>query len=196
MLSTTTWAQARAASTRAARVLHAAGLEPGDRCAVLARDAIEYVLLHAAASRAGVVLVPLNPRSAPAEWDLVTRDAGAQLLVCDAGFAGVCLPAMPVVGLDELFAPGPVLDDESGRAGGTELLRLYTGGTTRGTEGRVVVPGGGDLGDGADRPGPARGPAGRAGARCRPALARRRRLVGAGPGAELRGWELDAGPGR
>ena len=100
----TTWAQARDASARAARALRAAGLGPGDRCAVLARNAVEYLLLYVAASRAGVVLVPLNPRSAPAEWDLVVSDATAMLLVCGPGFDGVRLPAMPVMGLDELFA--------------------------------------------------------------------------------------------
>ena len=49
----TTWAQAREASARAARRLRLAGLDPGDRCAVLARNAIEYLLLQVAASRAG-----------------------------------------------------------------------------------------------------------------------------------------------
>ena len=102
----TTWAQARDASARAARALRAAGLAPGDRCAVLAHNCVEYLLLCVAASRAGVVLVPLNPRSAPAEWDLVVTDAAPMLLVCGPGFDRVRLPAMPVVGLDELFAPG------------------------------------------------------------------------------------------
>ena len=72
-----TWAQARDASAGAAGVLQRAGLAPGDRCAVLARNAIEYVLLYVAASRAGVVLVPLNPRSTVAEWDQVVADAAA-----------------------------------------------------------------------------------------------------------------------
>src|SRR3954454_14163632 len=102
----TTWAQARDASARAAGALRAPGLAPGDRCAVLAHNCVEYLLLCVAASRAGVVLVPLNARSAPAEWDLVVADAAPMLLVCGPGFDGVRLPAMPVVGLDELLAPG------------------------------------------------------------------------------------------
>ena len=73
-----TWAQARDASARAARRLRLAGLGPGDRCAVLARNAIEYVVLQVAASRAGVVLVPLNPRSTATEWDHVVRDGVAR----------------------------------------------------------------------------------------------------------------------
>src|SRR6186713_130699 len=103
----TTWAQAREASARAARWLRLAGLDPGDRCAVLARNAIEYLLLQVAASRAGVVLVPLNPRSTATEWDHVVHDAHATLLVCGPGFDGSTLPALPVASLDELCAAGP-----------------------------------------------------------------------------------------
>jgi acyl-CoA synthetase (AMP-forming)/AMP-acid ligase II len=131
-----TWAQARAAGEGAARVLRAAGLGPGDRCAVLARNSIEYVLLYVAASRAGVVLVPLNPRSAPAEWDLVTTDAAAMLLVCGAGFEGVRLPAMPVMGLEELFAAAD--SAAADHPGTTELLRMYTGGTTGAPKGAAL----------------------------------------------------------
>jgi acyl-CoA synthetase (AMP-forming)/AMP-acid ligase II len=132
-----TWAQARAASEAAARTLRSAGLQPGDRCAVLARNAIEYLLLYVAASRAGVVLVPLNPRSAPAEWDLVVADATAMLLVRGPGFDAVRLPAVPVLDLDELFGPGPA----PAHPGTSELLRLYTGGTTGAPKGASLSQG-------------------------------------------------------
>jgi acyl-CoA synthetase (AMP-forming)/AMP-acid ligase II len=122
----TTWAQARDLGARAAVALQKAGLGPGDRCAVLAHNAIEYLLLYVAASRAGVVLVPLNARSTVAEWDQVVADAGALLLVIGPGFDGP-LPAMPVVGLDELDVAGP---QPSAPPRTTELLRLFTGGTT------------------------------------------------------------------
>lgn len=131
----TTWAQARAASARAAGALRAAGLRPGDRCAVLARNAVEYVLLYVAASRAGVVLVPLDARGAPAAWDHVVADAGAALLVRGPGFDG-WRPGVPEAGLDELFGPGPEVDTR-GR-GPRELLRLYTGGTTGLPKGAVL----------------------------------------------------------
>ena len=95
---------------------------------MLARNAIEYLVLQVAASRAGVVLVPLNPRSTATEWDHVVRDAGATLLVCGPAFDGSILPAMPVTGLDELCAAGQATAPD--HPGTTELLRLYTGGTT------------------------------------------------------------------
>jgi len=44
-----------------------AGLQIGDRIAMLSKNSIEYVLLYFAASKAGVVPVPLNYRLAPAD---------------------------------------------------------------------------------------------------------------------------------
>jgi acyl-CoA synthetase (AMP-forming)/AMP-acid ligase II len=116
-------------------VLGSAGLASGDRCAVLARNAIEYLLLYVAASRAGVVLVPLNPRSAPAEWGHLVADAGAGLLVIGPGFGDEPVPGLPVLGLDELAAPGA---DPVPNSAGDDLLRLYTGGTTGAPKGAAL----------------------------------------------------------
>jgi acyl-CoA synthetase (AMP-forming)/AMP-acid ligase II len=44
-----------------------AGLQIGDRIAVLGKNSLEYVLLYYGASKAGVVPVPLNYRLAPPE---------------------------------------------------------------------------------------------------------------------------------
>ena len=76
-----TYRQARAAVHRLAAALSRAGLHRGDRIALLARNCLEYPLLYFAASRAGVVPVPLNYRAAPAEWGYVVEDAGARLLI-------------------------------------------------------------------------------------------------------------------
>jgi len=73
--------QAQAATERIAAALIDAGLAPGDRMAVLSKNSIEYVLLYYAASRVGVVPVPLNYRSAPPEWAHIVDDAGAKLLI-------------------------------------------------------------------------------------------------------------------
>src|SRR3954465_2467272 len=61
------------------------------------------------------------------------------LLVCGPGFDRVRLPAIPVVGLDALFAPGaaPLLR----HPGTSELLRLYTGGTTGAPKGAALGQG-------------------------------------------------------
>ena len=78
--------QAQAATERIAAALIDAGLAPGDRMAVLSKNSIEYVLLYYAASRVGVVPVPLNYRLAPAEWAWIVNDAGARLLIATADY--------------------------------------------------------------------------------------------------------------
>jgi acyl-CoA synthetase (AMP-forming)/AMP-acid ligase II len=76
-----TYAEAGALADRIAAALVTSGLAVGDRVAILARNRIEYVLLYYAASKAGVVPVPLNYRLAPAEWAWIVADAGARLLI-------------------------------------------------------------------------------------------------------------------
>ena len=76
-----TYRQAAQTANRLAHAFRRAGLEPGDRCGMLAKNCIEYALLYFAASRAGVVPVPLNYRSTAAEWAFVLEDAEARLLI-------------------------------------------------------------------------------------------------------------------
>ena len=65
------------ASAASARLL-ALGAAPGDRVAILARNAPAYAAAVHAAPRAGVVLVPLNTRLAPAPAPASGgRDGGA-----------------------------------------------------------------------------------------------------------------------
>src|SRR5262245_30043029 len=73
--------EALAETNRLANAIVAAGLRIGDRVAVLSKNSIEYVLLYLAASKAGVVIVPLNYRLAPPEWRYILNDSGARLLV-------------------------------------------------------------------------------------------------------------------
>ena len=76
---------ADAESSRIANALVAAGLGIGDRVAVLATNCLEFALFYYAASKAGVVPVPLNYRLAPAEWAWILNDSGARLLVARGG---------------------------------------------------------------------------------------------------------------
>jgi acyl-CoA synthetase (AMP-forming)/AMP-acid ligase II len=61
------YAEADARANRIAHALAAAGLEPGERAAILARNCTDYALFYFAASKAGVVPVPLNYRLAAPE---------------------------------------------------------------------------------------------------------------------------------
>ncbi|MEW5908525.1 MAG: long-chain fatty acid--CoA ligase [Thermodesulfobacteriota bacterium] len=56
----------------------------GDRIAVLSFNRTEYITLFFAASRIGAILVPLNTRLAPGEFDYFIQDAGPSALFFDA----------------------------------------------------------------------------------------------------------------
>ena len=81
-----TYREAQAATCRLADAFVGAGLQRGDRIAILAKNCIEYPLIYLAASRAGVVPVPLNYRSAPPEWEHIVHDSGARLLLVAAPY--------------------------------------------------------------------------------------------------------------
>ena len=63
-----------------AHALVSAGLQIGDRVAILAKNRLEYIFLSFAASKAGVVPVPLNYRLAPPEWVYILQDAQVNML--------------------------------------------------------------------------------------------------------------------
>ena len=120
---------------RVAGALVAAGLRPGDRLAVLARNTPEFYELLFGAARAGVVLVPLNWRLAPPELAAILADADPALLV-----AGSDLMALAPAGVEAI-----VLEDgysawrDAGGTGDTVahdprpddvVLQLYSSGTT------------------------------------------------------------------
>ncbi len=74
---------------RAARVLLALGLAPGDRLALVLGNRIELLEIYRAAALIGVVVVPLSPLLlAPALVSLL-RDSGSVALIADAGTASL-----------------------------------------------------------------------------------------------------------
>ncbi len=85
---TMTYREAAAEVNRLAHALIGAGLQPGDRIAVLSKNSIEYAVMYYAASKAGVVPVPMNYRLAPPEWTYIINDAGAKLIMASSAYAG------------------------------------------------------------------------------------------------------------
>src|SRR3712207_6003827 len=73
-----TYADAR---RRASRLAHA--LAGHDRVAYIGRNSIDAALIYFACSKAGVVLVPINPALTEAEVDAIVDDAGATLVLRD-----------------------------------------------------------------------------------------------------------------
>jgi acyl-CoA synthetase (AMP-forming)/AMP-acid ligase II len=152
-----TYREAQKSLNRLAHGFIQAGLQPGDRLGVLAKNRIEYALLYFAASAAGVVPVPLNYRSAPAEWSFVLNDSEARMLIAAAPYVGAVdgiradLPGIDhFVALDGGEAAWidferwiraqsdgdvqvPSLDPEA------DLLQIYTSGTTGNPKGAVLT---------------------------------------------------------
>ncbi|MGE5048467.1 MAG: class I adenylate-forming enzyme family protein, partial [Deltaproteobacteria bacterium] len=116
------------AARRAAAVvarLAALGVHAGDRIAVLAGNGNAFVAARDAATAADLVLVPINPRLAPAEIAWIAGHARPRALLVDEDHRGAAPAGVPMVELDDALAPAIALDHA--RIGAT---LLYTSGTT------------------------------------------------------------------
>ena len=78
---TVTNAEAAAEANQIANAFVSAGIQVGDRVAILSKNSVEYAILYFGASAAGAVPVPLNYRLAPAEWSYIINDAGARMMI-------------------------------------------------------------------------------------------------------------------
>jgi acyl-CoA synthetase (AMP-forming)/AMP-acid ligase II len=140
---------------RVAASLVASGLEPGDRVAILSRNSWEYPMLYFAASKAGLVSVPLNVRLVPREWEYIVNDADARLVVVDPDFVpgvdsirdqlrGVrqfVSTSGRDVGWDDLQSFEPVGIAARAQLGGGDgdVYLMYTSGTTGRPKGVVMT---------------------------------------------------------
>ena len=141
---------------RAAGMLRALGLAPGNRFAILSRNSVRYAELLYAAYWLGAVPVPLNFRLAPAELVLLLEDADCRLLAIEDGFTGLLAQPPLDAWRSRAFRLGPAAPEDAaatlpsyGALPGYDALRdaaraieahnpaeddnailLYTGGTT------------------------------------------------------------------
>lgn len=128
-----TYAQTAERCRRLGGALAALGLSGGDRVAVIGPNCHRYLELYQGVPGAGMVIVPLNARHAPAELRYALDDAGVRVL-----FSAVDVPDLPACvehvfdlgsGYEALLNDAPVRDfaesDENDVAG-----LFYTGGTT------------------------------------------------------------------
>ncbi|GAA3204329.1 long-chain fatty acid--CoA ligase [Actinocorallia longicatena] len=81
-----------------ARGLLGAGVGPGDVVGVLLYNHVEFLELLFAVNRIGAVILPLNYRLAPAEWEYILGNAEAVAIVTESEFA----PAVGGLALDRL----------------------------------------------------------------------------------------------
>lgn len=75
-------------SSRVATTLLGLGLRPGERVAVLLGNRLEYAEVACGIAKAGLVMVPLNPRMTPAEADYILGHSGSQALIMDEAHGG------------------------------------------------------------------------------------------------------------
>ncbi len=103
-----TWTHADAAPRAAARAgaLRAAGVQRGDRVALMCGNRVEMLETVLACGWMGAVAVPVNIASMPAQLQHVLGDSGAKLLVAEAAYLDR-LPRPRPPGLDRVW----VLDD-------------------------------------------------------------------------------------
>jgi long-chain acyl-CoA synthetase len=73
--------------------LRGLGLQPGDRCALLAANSIRWAACDLALMAEGVIVVPLYVRQAPAELAAMLRDAQPRLLLTSDAVLGVSVAA-------------------------------------------------------------------------------------------------------
>ena len=139
-----TYAQLDVWASSFARDFAEAGLERGDRVATLTTSSPEHVAVFFACARAGLVLLPLSFRLAPAELAYQLDDAGAALLLvedgleelADAALAGCARPPRrtALTASEALTSrpPDAAADDDP-------LLLIYTSGTTGKPKGAVLT---------------------------------------------------------
>lgn len=115
------------------------GLQPGDRCALLAPNSIRWVSFHLAMMAEGLIVVPLYSRQAPVELAGMMKDCEPRLIfVSDAALGEGVAQAWPEaprrVLFDEVFRQSPrqtpLGDAPNPRPDSDILTIIYTSGTS------------------------------------------------------------------
>jgi acyl-CoA synthetase (AMP-forming)/AMP-acid ligase II len=154
-----TYGEALAEANRVAHAFARAGLAIGERVALLGKNSIDYAIAYFGASKAGVVLVPLNYRLAPAEWAFIVDDAQARMLLAAPeyvevaeGIRGDLTTVKHCVAMGETRAAGwepyrawtaqqPVKAPDRLITRDHDVYQMYTSGTTGRPKGAVLTHG-------------------------------------------------------
>lgn len=156
-----TWEGFRERMHRLAAGLERGGVADGDRVAVLASNAVDYVVLQYALSLVGAILVPINTRLAAPEIAYILADSEPVLLLHDADHSDLAQAAARAAGTpariealdDDAAAPGlwawierslatdgaaPAAAGATGTWDRAHAI-LYTGGTTGRPKGAIIT---------------------------------------------------------
>src|SRR6478736_798653 len=82
---TITWSGLEDLVERVVQGLSDAGMVAGYRVMIAAGNSIEFVASYLGALRAGMVVVPVNPRSATGELMRTIADSGSRMVIADSG---------------------------------------------------------------------------------------------------------------
>jgi long-chain acyl-CoA synthetase len=119
--------------------LRRAGLQPGDRCALLAVNSVRWVAFDLALMAEGAIVVPLYSRQAPAELAGMMKDCQPRLLFAgDAALGDAIAQAWPEAPRRVLFEevlqqpapPQPPPDAPNPRQDSDVATIIYTSGTS------------------------------------------------------------------
>src|SRR5882672_2355888 len=134
-------------TARAAHALHALGLEPGDRVAIVARNCVEYVETIFGIWHGGFAAVPANAKLHGRELGYILEHSGARVCFATPGLDTEVAPHAPaslerliVIGSPEyhtLFAADPAPVEP--RDGNDLAWLFYTSGTTGKPKGAMLT---------------------------------------------------------
>ena len=127
------FAEVRAAASRWAAALHAAGIEKGDRVAILGETSRAWKIADHAIHAIGAVVVPIYPTLQKDQVAYILQDAGAKAVFLDEDQAPKVPDASPSWRLDAQPPEAPDLDVDPLVAAGSPddlALIIYTSGTT------------------------------------------------------------------
>ena len=148
--ATVTYGELQQRVNRLAAKLVEEGLEAGDRIALLCKNDLAFCELMMAASRTGVVLVPLNFRLALPEIEFILQDSGARILFAGAQFvdsarevqanSDACKLVVEVTadGLYGGWASSSVSHTADPGSRDAILFQMYTSGTTGKPKGALL----------------------------------------------------------
>ena len=128
-----------------------AGLQGGDRVAVLLGNCSEYFEIYFACARTGLIAVPVNYRLTGHELDQIIDHAGPSLLITDAGYAEQaravqslpaqrwCISAAAVQGFEDYHTITETAEATPVSSDGNDIFAIfYTSGTTGLPKGALV----------------------------------------------------------
>ncbi|OYR72392.1 AMP-binding protein, partial [Halorubrum ezzemoulense] len=151
-----TYAELDERANRTARFLRDAGVEAGDRVAVVSRNRVELVDLYFATGKTGSVLAPLSHRLAERDLAAVLGTVDPELLLVEAPFGGDVIDALERADVEPAVRSIPTDGDDAWRPYTRDLpgdgspvetadvsladphLLLHTGGST-GTPKETVI---------------------------------------------------------